>query len=267
MGVNVMWTSSDSAVVSLESSQTSTPSHCTSATYRMVGRATLMARAGSMRDSILALATVNVGLTDSIPASLRFQFELSQPVEPSGYVTLQARAINKEGYFADSYRTFPYVWSFGDTSIERPGKPGLYGYYSGMAGRPGRTTVTVSLGTLSVSTMVEVHDTTFAATPHSLTVVPGVPRQLLVRRLHVEGPIRQATFSNPTSSAPGVATMDSDGVIRAVSTGTATVGGTYRGQLLTAKVFAVTYPQPLRFTQIRTASYQFCGMTADGAVY
>jgi hypothetical protein len=128
----------------------------------------------------------------------------------------------------------------------------------------GSTYVVVSDGEISDSTLVTVTGD-FYAWPDTLRLVPGASRSITVRTRGAVTGIRGLLQTDWQSLDPGVATVNSDGVITATGVGQTKIvarRGTYSAA---TAIQVASYPRELTFTDFGIGSSGVCALEADGS--
>lgn len=129
----------------------------------------------------------------------------------------------------------------------------------------GQVTATVEGGTGVVQ--VHVYDRALHVWPDTLAALPGETRQLTLRALDEEGGPVALGGGTWESSDPSVARVDGEGRVTAAGRGSATITAVFGSMRVSSAVHVLTYPQPLRFASVSSASNHSCALTTDGTAY
>ncbi|HEX8453693.1 MAG TPA: Ig-like domain-containing protein [Longimicrobium sp.] len=145
--------------------------------------------------------------------------------------------------------------------------------------RAGNGQVTASVEGGSGVVQVHVYDQYLHLWPDTVASLPGETRQLTIRTI-VGGspPITPdgLTMGAPQvlsgggaweSSDPSVARVDAEGRVTTVGPGRATITASFGNTRVSSSVHVLSYPQPLRFASLGSASAHSCALTTDGKAY
>ncbi|HEX8430603.1 MAG TPA: Ig-like domain-containing protein, partial [Longimicrobium sp.] len=103
--------------------------------------------------------------------------------------------------------------------------------------------------------------------PDTVTLLPGGNRRLEARAFDARGRAEPLRFAIWESSDPSVARVDSAGQITAVATGRATITAVLGRDRVQSQLFVISYPRPLRFTEVASGQEHSCGLTPEGDAY
>jgi hypothetical protein len=161
-----------------------------------------------------------------------------------------------------------YAWSSSDTNVATVDQSGLVS-----ARKVGTTYITAQAGIRSSGIRVPVSvPGVYSVDPDSSQMLPGQQRTLaFVTRGTPATPLPQsAGHGNWTSSNPGVATVDMNGVVTAVGAGRATISLPYDAGIpitVRAEVFVPSVALPLRFVQIAMGLSSFGRYGGEGGTF
>lgn len=140
----------------------------------------------------------------------------------------------------------------------------------------GQVTASVEGGTKVVQ--VHVYDRDLHVWPDTVAALAGETRQLTIRTIVGGGPPITPGGPSPgapvvlgggawESSDPSVARVDAEGRVTTVGPGRATITASFGSTRVSSSVYVLSYPQPLRFASVSSASAHSCALTTAGKAY
>lgn len=221
-GRSITWSSSNSSIATVNASGLVTGIAVGSATITAVSE-------GVSGTAALTVSSVPVATVEVSPSSTSIQIgattQLSAATRDASGNVLTGRTV---------------VWSSSNTAVATVNSTGLV---TGVAA--GSVTITASSeGKSGTATVVVTQPAvaTVTVSPSSASLLVGATTQLSVELRDAQGNVLTGRTVTWSSSATGVATVNSNGVVTGVSSGSATITATSEGRTGTASVAVTSAP-------------------------